>query len=243
MHVCLVIPAPGEHAQHVIEAVRRHASDAVFSSVWAGDPQLRPPAMRDAPWIDLALDDVGGVDWNRLLLALPAAAYELARGSAAIGRKLADSSQSIVLLRVGSVGVTGALDELAAPRGVSIAVRRNAEIAADGLAPTVADLARAGRYSSALIGFAPDATDVAAVITRTVATCGPHDDPGPALAAALDWSSCQINATAGVELVGWSDAGGKQQIAIDVTQLDRPAHRASTGSADASGRRIGAIAG
>jgi glycosyltransferase involved in cell wall biosynthesis len=71
-----------------------------------------------------------------------------------------------------------------------------------------------------VIGFGPDAAEVAKAIARAAVTASALDDPGAAIAAAVDWTACATTETGAVEVVGWSEPGGIAPVAVDVTQLD-----------------------
>lgn len=218
MRACLVVPGPGEHAAHVVDAIRASHPDAEFVAVWAGDPHRRPVAPAPARWIDLDLDALDDAGWNHLLAALPGDVYELARGAAAVARLLGDQPAPTVLLRVGSIGVTGRLDAFTAKSGAVVAVRAPVPLDADGLSPSVADLAVAGPYSAAIVGFGADAAPVALSIARAAADG--RATPGAALAAGLAWAACTPREQTGVEVVGWSTDPSADPFAVDVTGLD-----------------------
>lgn len=224
MLVCLVVPLAGTTAAGAVaDAVRRHHPDAELTAVWAGDPQLRPlspPA--GATWIDVGLDEPTGVGWNRLYVALSPAAYAWARAARAAERRLATAPDGVVLLHVGTVAVAGPFADAVPPAGLAMIERLPALPPADGLAPTVDDLAAAGRYATGALALATGADDAARTIADAFATSSPEGSIGTVLEVAVAAAACPVHGIAGAHALGWRTLPASSRPSLlDVDQLDR----------------------
>lgn len=102
-HVCLVVPHGTHRPQALADALAGLHPDVVIGAIWCGDPHLRPPASRNAPWWDVPTDD----DWHDVLVADPAMVAEWRGGLRQVRRLLAGGVPSVTLLWVGSVAVLG----------------------------------------------------------------------------------------------------------------------------------------
>lgn len=224
MLVCLVVPLGGAAAAEAVGgAVRSHHPDAELVAVWAGDPQLRPlPPPCGATWIDLTLAEPSGVGWNRLFVALDPRAYAVARGARAIQHRLAADAGGVVMLHVGSVAVAGPFADAVPTSGV-MAIERTPHIPPpDGLAPDVGDLAGAGRYALAALGFAADAAATAGAIADAMVASGPSDQPGAVLGIALMSAGSVFTPVPGGHAVGWASLPLASPVSLlDVADVDR----------------------
>ena len=165
VHVCLVIPASGEHADHVIDAVRRTAPDAELLGGMGGRS-----AAATQPAVPRRLDRRRTRRGGRARLEpnarRPAAGVRTSSGAArprspgCCGRRLSRWSCFVSDRSRSSTP----LDGFVTSSGVTVAVRRATPFPVDGLAPAAADLALAGRFSTAIVGFGGDSSNVAEAI-------------------------------------------------------------------------------
>lgn len=221
VHVCLVLPAATGDVHELIQAIRRHHPSAVFGAVWAGDPHRRPSVPDGVVWLDEHLDDPSGAGWNRLMVAAQPDAFAVALGASAVARHLRGSGEPTLMLRVGSVAVTGSLDELVPATGIAVIERLPQHPPDDGLAPSLGDLAIHGRFGVAAIGFGGDAADTATAIAAAIAAGSVDDRPGALADLAVGRSGCAVHHADGALVLGWGVAGDSPVTLIDLDQLDR----------------------
>ncbi len=153
---CLIVPSGTWQMTALIDALHDHHPEAEVHAVWCGDPHLRPvldDAHHRASWCDLDLAEPAGWGWGRLIVGLHPRAYEWCRAAAAVARLLDEGTDSVAVLRVGSVAVLGDCSALMAGPSVTLVPRCNGTLPVDGLAPTEADLVMSGRHSIVAAGF------------------------------------------------------------------------------------------
>jgi glycosyltransferase involved in cell wall biosynthesis len=221
--VCLIVPAGTFDASPLVaNLIARHPSLEV-SAVWAGDPHLRPAeAAPGVRWADLDLEESVGIGWGRLLAGIAPQVYEWARAARAVARMLRERDEPVVVLRVGSVGVVGSIDDLVPRDGIKVLVRTRGRFPADGLAPGVGDLTERGRWSSAILGFAPASLDAVDDLAATLAFSRPDDRVGPLIELSLSGSEVPIEALEHGVVVGWStESSSAPPVVVDVDDIDR----------------------
>jgi glycosyltransferase involved in cell wall biosynthesis len=224
MHVCLVVPAVGDHAAHVASAVRAAHHDVHLVAVWAGDPHLRPLPPPGARWIDHALPEPTGVGWGRALVTLTPEAYALARTALAVARLLDGGVPSAVVLDVGRVAVLGAVGDLDTATGVVVG-GRPAPGPTDGLGPTTDDHARAGRWSTSAFGVAADAAALLRQLAGALAGTAvpePGSGTGAVFAGTFEGGGTRIPVRSSDQLhvVGWAAPPEGPIAVLDVSLVD-----------------------
>ncbi len=210
MLACLVVPRGAWDLTALAGAVREHHPGWRMGAVWCGDPHLRPPAAAEVPWIDLALPEPTGAGWERLLVALPERAAEWARVAAALHRCFGDEEahgglEAAVVLRMGSVAVTGPLDPLVPEHGVRLVERMPVAPPADGLAPSAADLLLAGPWSDTVAGIAHSAREQLGWFGRAITSIegGAPPSPGQWLDLLRRRTGGDTADPAAVHVLGW----------------------------------------
>ncbi len=221
--VCLIVPAGTfDASQLATHLIARHPSLDV-SAVWAGDPHLRPAeAASGVRWADLDLVESVGIGWGRLLAGIAPQVYEWARAARSVARMLRERDEPVVVLRVGSVGVVGPIDDLVPNDGIKALVRTRGRFPADGLAPDVGDLADRGRWSSAILGFAPAALCAVDDLADMLAFSRPQDRVGSLIELSLAGAQVPIEAIERCVAVGWStERASEPPVVVDVDDIDR----------------------
>ena len=221
VELCLVL-RPGVDARALLDRRGRpHDGDAppIAGAVWAGDPQLRPPAPTGTRWIDLDLPAPAGLPWNLLLVALESVSFGLCRASAALAQVLEERSQPILLLDVGDVAATAIPTVDVADDGLGL-IERRVTARDDGLAPGLADLVTAGRFSTAAIVFGRSAGPVATALADALAT-SPGAPPGSLLDLVVRLEDAAWTSIDGASVLGWTAMPADAPTLIDVSALDR----------------------
>lgn len=223
MHVCLVVPAVGDHAAHVASAVRAAHHDVHLVAVWAGDPHLRPAPPPGARWIDQTLPEPTGIGWGRALVSLDRGTYALARAAVAVARLLDGGVRSAVVLDVGTAAVLGAVDGLDPSAGVAVG-ERPAPVPTDGLGPTTDDHAVAGGWSTAAFGVAADAAPLLRHLAVLLAGTRAGDGPGAgavfADAIAAGGAGLAVRTAHHLHVVGWTAPPERTITVLDVSLVD-----------------------
>lgn len=180
---------------------------------WTGDPQLRPPGR----WADVAGGTIGGLPAGVVRAALDGTRRALVIGLDAIAR----GPEPALLLDAGSVLAARPVE---IPDDAVGVVARGAP-PVDGFAPTVADLAHWGPYSTAVLSASPS---VAADLVTRLLDVG--DDVAAGLALAASLTHHRIHVLPG-EVLGWPvcppgehpdpRSGQPGAALVDLTHLDR----------------------
>jgi glycosyltransferase involved in cell wall biosynthesis len=149
----LVVPHGTHRPEALASALATHHPTWDIGAVWCGDPHLRP-RLDGVAWLDrgtyapsdelaLVAGDPSVGEWR--------AAVEVAADL------LADGCDRVALLWVGATAVLAEIDDLVAAPNMTLVPRSVEPFPADDLAPSEADLATVGLYSTGVAGFGADA--------------------------------------------------------------------------------------
>ena len=145
----LVVPHGIHRPEPLADAIRTLHPGWELGAVWCGDPHLRPQ-LDGIVWLDghktTAADEVAIVAGDALI-------GEWRRAVEVTSGLLADGDVHVVLLWVGSTAVLSGIDALIAEPGMTVMLRSVATLPDDELAPTEADLAIDGLYSTSAAAF------------------------------------------------------------------------------------------
>ena len=210
MRVVIVVPGTGHRVDDLVQRVSAWPSARV-ELVWAGDPQLRPPGR----WAGGSGSRIDGLPDGVIRAALDGTRRALVLGL----RAIADGSEPALLLDAGSAAV--ARPPAVPDDAIGVVARGTPPV--DGAAPSLADLARWGPYSTAILSAPPS---LAAELVPRLIDGADDAPPGPALAAAT--TALAVHVLPG-EVLGWplhpaaacdpATTGGAGPALLDVTHL------------------------
>jgi glycosyltransferase involved in cell wall biosynthesis len=207
--VVVLVSATGDRVDELVGEIAGWP-DTVVELAWTGDPQLRPPGR----WADDPRAPIGGVPNGVVRAALDAT-----RRALVIGLDVAARGHEPALLVDAAVALARRPIEIPND-AVGVVARGTPPV--DGLAPTVADLSRWGRYSTAVLSAPPT---IAAALVAPLLDAGDAVGPGPGLAAAL--AAHPVRLLAG-EVLGWPvtppidapEQAPTEPALVDLTHLD-----------------------